>query len=159
MIQNRREIAAVSQKWGFGMAPPKSSTQENRVSACESLLKVLNSVKCQISDDGTLSSMSIVKGMFNRVVKEDQWDWFTVSGQLGYPSRRISRVIAGEIASLREATKLHEAENFKLLELTYFVYQRDVAYRSFLEVRKSLMNRMLDGYIFFRHEKFQICSK
>ena len=50
-------------------------------------------------------------------------------------------------------------KNFKLLELTYFVYQRDVAYRSFLEVRKSLMNRMLDGYIFFRHEKFQICSK
>ena len=113
MIQNRREITAVSQKWGFGMAPPKSSTQENRVSACESLLKVLNSVKCQFFDDGTLSSMSIVKGMFNRVVKEDQWDWFTVSGQLGYPSRRISRVIAGEIASLREATKLHEAEKFQ----------------------------------------------
>jgi hypothetical protein len=57
--------------------------------------------------------MSIVKGLFNRIVREDQWDWFTVSGQLGYPSRRISRVIAQEIASLREAGKSGESARFK----------------------------------------------
>ena len=113
MLQDRREIAKVSQKWGFGMAPPKSSTQESRVGACNSFLAVFNSEQFRFLDDDTLASMSIVKGMFNRIVKEDQWDWFTVSGQLGYPSRRISRVIAGEIASLREAVKSYEAARFQ----------------------------------------------
>ena len=113
MMQNRREIVEISQKWGFGMAPPKSSTQESRVSACETFLKTLNSENLQFPNDDLLASMSVVKGMFNRVVKEDQWDWFSVSGQLGYPSRRISSVIAGEIASLREATKSHETAKFQ----------------------------------------------
>ena len=113
MTRNSREITTVSQKWGFGMAPPKPSTQKNRVNACESFLKVLNSGKFQFPDDNTLASMSTVKGMFNRIVREDQWDWFTVSGQLGYPSRRVSRVIAGEIASLRTAIKSNEIAKFQ----------------------------------------------
>ena len=117
MTQDRRELAKVHQKWGFGMAPPKSITQTSRLSACDSLLKVLNSEKLQFLDDDTLASMSIVKGMFNRIVKEDQWDWFTVSAQLGYPSRRISRVIANEIASLRESTKSYEAARFQVARI------------------------------------------
>ncbi len=52
-----------------------------------------------------LSAISTVKGLFNRVVREDQWDWFTVASQLGHPSRRISGVIAQESTRLRTAIK------------------------------------------------------
>ena len=48
-----------------------------------------------------------------RVVREDQWDWFTVAGQLGYPSRQISNVIADEIKNLRTAMKLRDAVAFR----------------------------------------------
>ena len=57
------------------------------------------------ASDELLSAISTVKGLFNRVVREDQWDWFTVAAQLGYPSRRISGVIAQESTHMRTAIK------------------------------------------------------
>ena len=62
-------------KWGFGMAPLKSETEaKNR--------KAVLSVKHFVEGTGTfeleslLENISWVKGIFNRVVKQDQWDWF-----------------------------------------------------------------------------------
>ncbi|MHA6641076.1 GIY-YIG nuclease family protein [Mesorhizobium sp. A623] len=54
----------------------------------------------------------MVKGLFNRVVKEDQWDWFTVARQLGYPSRRISAVTAQQITAFRNAVKEQDPDSF-----------------------------------------------
>ena len=59
---------------------------------------------------GNLESLSIVKGMFNRVVREDQWDWFTVSRQLGYPPRRVSRSIGHDLGLLRKAITISDDE-------------------------------------------------
>ena len=96
----------VAEKWGFGMAPPKPETLNSRQAACETFLGVLESDEIPVvAVDGILSAISIVKGLFNLVVREDQWDWFTVAGQLGYPSRRISGVIAQESTRMRNAIK------------------------------------------------------
>ena len=93
----------VSEKWGFGMAPPKPHTLRARKDACEQVMHVLARVSFAGCDARTLESLSVVKGMFNRVGREDQWDWFTVSRQLGYPPRRVSMLIAQDLGLLRSA--------------------------------------------------------
>ena len=96
----------VSQRWGFGMAPPKPTTHKTRLEAAECTLRALAlGSTASNADPLVMESLSVVKGLFNRVVLEDQWDWFTVAGQLGYPSRRISRVIAQDLSHLRTAIK------------------------------------------------------
>jgi hypothetical protein len=94
---------AIAEKWGFGMAPPKAETQRLRLDACRLLLEAIGSSQLLEPNVATLEAASVVKGLFNRVAREDQWDWFTVSRQLGYPSPRISSVIAREIGCFRAA--------------------------------------------------------
>ena len=108
MNEKHQTPSKVAEKWGFGMAPPKKKTQISRNVACTRFLETLYSEELPDSDVNILEVMSIVKGLFNRIVREDQWDWFTVSSQLGYPSRRISSVIANEIALFRKAIKLQD---------------------------------------------------
>ena len=105
-------IPAVSERWGFGMSPPKPAVHKTRRDASECTLRVLEPRSTVPNADPlVMESLSVVKGLFNRIVREDQWDWFTVAGQLGYPSRRISRVIAQELSHLRTAIKLgHETK-------------------------------------------------
>jgi hypothetical protein len=64
-----------------------------------------------------LEDLSEIKGLFNRVRRQDQWDWFTVAGQLGYPSMGLAGTIADELDRLRrglrdsernEASQAHE---------------------------------------------------
>lgn len=114
LMTDSQPLAKVSEKWGFGMAPPKPATQHERAQACVTLLDAIASLDLPPSHDGILEAASIVKGLFNRVVREDQWDWFTVARQLGYPSRRIAEVIASEITSLRTAIKAEDKDGFLL---------------------------------------------
>ena len=39
----------------------------------------------------TDGDISILKGMFNRCIKKDQWDWFTTYKYLGYPNDQTLR--------------------------------------------------------------------
>jgi hypothetical protein len=72
----------IAEKWGFGMAPPKPATQRERSLACSSTLNLLNRSEQPKASEEVLAHLSIAKGLFNRIVREDQWDWFTVSAQL-----------------------------------------------------------------------------
>jgi hypothetical protein len=99
----------VAEKWGFGMAPPKPETQMERNLACKTVLALLGPDIQAVPNEVALNHLSVVKGLFNRVVREDQWDWFTVSGQLGYPSRGLARVIAYELSNLRSAIRDQDA--------------------------------------------------
>jgi hypothetical protein len=107
MIEMKAMVREVSEKWGFGMAPPKSDTHAERVAAARVVLALISSPS---PNEHALDALSIVKGMFNRVHRQDQWDWFTVAGQLGYPANRISSVIAGQLADLRGAIKTGDTE-------------------------------------------------
>ncbi|RWM71237.1 MAG: GIY-YIG nuclease family protein [Mesorhizobium sp.] len=111
-MTDTQPLAKVSERWGFGMAPPKPATQHERAQACASFLDTIASLDLLPSNDGILDAASVVKGLFNQVVREDQWDWFTVARQLGYPSRRISEVIVREITSLRTAIKAEDKDGF-----------------------------------------------
>lgn len=96
------------------MAPVKPETKEDRDTACEGILRLLASGQIPPPHlrDEIMSEASQVKGLFMRVVRKDQWDWFTVTGQLGYPSHRISKVIADEMGILRAAIKRRDATAF-----------------------------------------------
>ena len=90
----------VSQKWGFGMAPPKPETQQRRLGWVS---HVLGLIKYESPQKESPMAVSEVKGLFNRVVRQDQWDWFVVFQQLGYPGRVKSRKVASKLAELRKA--------------------------------------------------------
>ncbi len=97
--------STVTEKWGFGMAPPKPKTQRERTAACRRVMILLNAAEMPQADEETLEQLSVVKGMFNRIAREDQWDSFTVSGQFGYPSNSLSKAIAEQISDLRSAIR------------------------------------------------------
>lgn len=47
--------------------------------------------------------ISRVKGIFNRVIKQDQWDWFTVNMHLDYPTNCDLSGIVSSLTLLRKA--------------------------------------------------------
>ena len=102
----------IFENWGFGMAPPKPGIHRQRLNSASNLLGVLSELLRPEAEASTLDSLSEVKGLFNRIVRQDQWDWFTVCGQLGYPSQRISNAIARQITNFRAAIRLQDALSF-----------------------------------------------
>jgi T5orf172 domain-containing protein len=104
----------VHQKWGFGMAPPKPAAEERR-RASAMLVRALLAGSC-VQDQATLDALSEVKGLFARVARQDQWDWFTVCAQLGYPSGRIARAITTHLRMMRSALKTGETVAFEVAQ-------------------------------------------
>lgn len=88
----------IAQKWAFGMAPPKPVTQQRRQSAARLVIHTLDDAQIQ---DGVADALSEIKGLFTRIARQDQWDWFTVSAALGYPSSRISWLVSDTLAAYR----------------------------------------------------------
>lgn len=70
-------------KWGFGMAPLKEQTDyRNR----KALVQVSDFVQGKMISGKApiLDQISVVKGLFNRVMRQDQWDWFTINMYFDY---------------------------------------------------------------------------
>lgn len=88
----------IRHKWAFGMAQPKPMMVQRRLKAVQETYSCLFLGKIS---DASLDAISETKGLFTRVFKQDQWDWFTVCGQLGHPSARICNVISSALASFR----------------------------------------------------------
>jgi hypothetical protein len=82
----------IAEKWGFGMAPPKAEVQRARIAAVITVLIDNESISLTIPE--ALEHISIVKGLFNRIAREDQWDWFYVKGQFGYPRFPLERCLS-----------------------------------------------------------------
>lgn len=86
-------------KWGFGMAPISTTMRKRYDEAVQSVADyVLGNIEL---GDLCPDNISELKGMFNRCVREDQWDWFTVHAEFGNPSKRDMRTIVSELKSLR----------------------------------------------------------
>lgn len=89
-------------KWGFGMAPIKSTTNTMNRRALSNVINFVSGVN--IANYSTLlDDISRVKGLFNRIIKQNQWDWFTVNMYFDYPSERDLRVIVVNLGMLRNA--------------------------------------------------------
>ena len=75
-----------------------------------------------------LDAISELKGMFNRSLRQDQWNWFTVYDRLGYPPKNEMKYIVFRLVQLRKSLKVHDFEQA-------------------LSVRMELVNSTLPTYL------------
>ena len=104
-------------KWGFGMAPISSRMEARYTSAANEILHVL--VGCIDLAEVDLDAISEVKGMFNRCVRQDQWDWFSVYTRMGRPPFPQVRSIARDLDFFRKSLSQgnNEAARSNLIRL------------------------------------------
>ena len=81
--------------------------------------------KGKIELEELLNDISWVKGIFNRVIKQDQWDWFTVNMHLDYPIYSDLKIIVVNLALMRDAIigkdKVHGVRCLEKLEKHHFI--------------------------------------
>ena len=97
------------EKWGFGCAPFKPETHRRNKIA---LTQVMYYLKHEPIASGysILDEISHVKGMFNRIIRQDQWDWFTTYMYFDYPSDVSIKRIVSLLSGLRNAIKNQSQE-------------------------------------------------
>ena len=116
----------IVQKWGFGMAPLKPQTEQSNKSAIEAVCNYVIDDTQGIRVD-VVNEISVVKGIFNRVVKQDQWDWFTNYMYLDYPPYKDLARIVSALATLRKAILEKNNDNHlqaisQLINSNYLIY-------------------------------------
>ena len=96
-------------KWGFGMAPISTRMRVRYDQAAETLEDLLDG---KIDTSGVdPNHISEFKGMLNRCIRQDQWDWFTVHSELGRPPIRFLHNVAKEMVSLRKSVVDHDPDS------------------------------------------------
>lgn len=118
-------------KWGFGMAPIKKETEYNyRKALCQTVNFIYD---FPIPSGITITDeISVAKGMFNRIIRQDQWDWFTVNMYLDYPSVDTCRKLINALTILRKSIIADDTQAIKrtkvvLKELNYQNYFKSYA--------------------------------
>ena len=86
--------------WGFGDAPFKKETYLEYAHALSVVQDFLNK---QLIEEDLPESISIVKGMLNRILREDRWDWHTVDLYFGEPDHDEVHYIVKKLVELRKA--------------------------------------------------------
>ncbi len=83
------------------MAPISTRMRQRYDRAVQTVLDLLHG---NIATEAvSLADLSEVKGMFNRCVKQDQWDWFSVHTEIGEPPLgQMSRLVR-DLADLRRS--------------------------------------------------------
>lgn len=83
------------------MAPPKTGTATQRVEAVALLDSFLVDERTSLGRRAQIAeAASIVKGLFTRSFKQDQWDWLLVYTLLGRPGRSIASGLAAALGDL-----------------------------------------------------------
>ena len=103
-MNEQRAIA----KWGFGMAPISSRMRRRYDVAVLTVCDLLygNPVENAVAAE----ALSELKGMFNRYVLQNQWDYAMVGEELGNPPPKQARRIADELLRLRRYLKANDEE-------------------------------------------------
>ena len=96
-------------KWGFGMAKisPRMRTRYDK--AVQSLLD-LNEGRIRPLDIDP-NDISELKGMLNRCIRQDQWDWFSVYSEIGRPPERLLRAVVSRLTELRKSVVGQDGES------------------------------------------------
>lgn len=100
------DVKKVTAKWGFGMAPISAGMQARYDDGVQTGLDVLEGNL--LPDEVNLEHLSDLKGMFNRCLRQDQWDWFSVFTDLGEPRHEDLKVLGYRVGRLRQGLKARE---------------------------------------------------
>lgn len=139
-------------KWGFGMAPISNTMRERYDRAVRATIAVLENDQQLTEVD--IDTLSELKGMFNRSVRQDQWDWNSVHTELGLPSAFHCREIAKCLAQLRVAVKMGDDSLYsecksQLIELNALLFL--YAYQSTIDLAWTKTAEWL--YVLSRREE------
>lgn len=126
-VPNRR-----FQNIGYGFIPIASHQWDLRIKAVQDVLGILDGDSMPLNDINTINSLRIVKGMFMAVSSGDQWDWFTTSRMLGFPSSDLSKSLSVRVHRLAHAISQQSD--------SYFDKCADF-------LRKNYAPEMLDNYL------------
>lgn len=97
---------------GFGMVPPKPQTLSRYLQSAKNVLDFLFGAEPTAK---TLDAISEVKGLCNRVLREDQADWVVVWLRLGLPNKRRLKWMASDLPTLRKAVKVDDEELYSAI--------------------------------------------
>ena len=103
-MRQYRDIA----KWGFGMAPISSRMRQRYDHAVQTTFDLLCSNPAD--PEVVVDALSELKGMFNRCVRKDQWDYAMVQEELGAPTEGDARRIVSDLTHLRRALMAQNQE-------------------------------------------------
>ena len=95
-------------KYEFGMSDI-SVTMGRRFNAAVNNISLFLKNKISISEVD-LDDISELKGMFNRSLRKDQWNWFTVYDRLGCPPINEMNSIVSRLVKLRKSIKENDFE-------------------------------------------------
>lgn len=110
-VYMEEQIKKYEQKWGFGMAPLKRKTEyENRKAA----VTMLNFLEKKPLEEKELDDISRFKGMVNRCVRQDQWDWFTVYTLFKEPDPILLKYFDRPITDVRKGFKESDQQKIEL---------------------------------------------
>jgi len=89
-------------RWGFGFAPLNEDTIYRYNKA---LSQTSDFVLGKDPADGIsiTDEISTAKGLYNRILRQDQWDWFTVNMYLDYPPTCEMKKIVNSLILLRSS--------------------------------------------------------
>lgn len=104
------------QKRGFGAAPFKPDILNKNKAALKYVLNYIDDQQIKENID-ICGEISIVKGLFNRIIRQDQWDWFTVYMYFDYPGNRECANIVRLLSALRNAVRNNRPEEAKKISL------------------------------------------
>lgn len=135
-----KEKLTINHKWGFGHAPLKSKTAFKNKKAVLSFLKHIKGETTEID----LDEISLVKGLINRCIRKDQWDWFTIYTLLGRPKREELLSISPLIVEYRNAVKFEEVDKIQIMKKRLIDKNILFLLESYLGKRKA----DLKGYIY-----------
>lgn len=142
-------------KWGFGMAPFKPSTKISYKKSILSVIKFVNGSE-KINEKEIIDEISKVKGLFSRIKKQDQWDWFTVNMYMDYPLFNDIVRIVFSLASLRKAI-LEKKEHQQKHSLNILIHSNFLKYcENFLAFNVDTDNSVEYLYILSRKEEREI---
>ena len=149
IVPHRKEIWLTANSFGF--SPISDRMRPRYRYAIQSMLRWFNEDLDEDTDfaGDLLNHVSEAKGMFNRCIRQDQWDWFDVWTGLGKPSFYDMRLSADLLTRLR--TELHNTGATKdilgqLKELTLesrFLFFLDHIERSYEGLSKGSRENIL----------------
>lgn len=90
---------------GFGMRD-NWGAYEVRIQAAAALVtRILRAGTMPEPTQEVLDAFSTIKGLFNRIHRQDQFDWFVTLVRLGYPTDKRSRTIGNVLGQCRTAVR------------------------------------------------------
>ncbi len=101
-----------TETWPFGMAPPLAEMQKRLEASCWNFLSVLSSFLLPEWSEKESACVNEVEGLFRSVAQQDTRDWLIIADRLGYPSARLSAIIAKEIHILGAAIRQKDRDEF-----------------------------------------------